>query len=118
MATDRDPVATNPDLYRVVFENERVRVLAYRDAPGAKTAPHGHPDSVMITMSAFRRRLVSGEESREVTLQPWQVRWLPAQTHSGENVGDTPSEAFFVELKDAAAAPQQPDAELALGPRD
>ena len=26
-----DPVATNPDNYKVVFENDRVRVLVYVD---------------------------------------------------------------------------------------
>jgi hypothetical protein len=42
-----DPVHTDPSLYRVVFENERVRVLEYRDVPGVRTHPHAHPDSVM-----------------------------------------------------------------------
>lgn len=48
---DRDPVITNPDLYKVVFENERVRVLEYLDNPGDRTEPHAHPDSVMYTLS-------------------------------------------------------------------
>ena len=43
-----DPIETNPDLYKVVFENERVRVLEYQDVPGDRTTPHGHPDSVMV----------------------------------------------------------------------
>jgi hypothetical protein len=30
------------------------------------------------------------------------VRWLSAQTHSGENIGDTPTHVVFVELKRAA----------------
>ena len=34
-----DPTVTDPDKYRVVFENERVRVLEYRDDPGARTSP-------------------------------------------------------------------------------
>lgn len=41
-----DPVETNPDHYRVVFENERTRVLEYTDRPGDRTTPHEHPDSV------------------------------------------------------------------------
>jgi quercetin dioxygenase-like cupin family protein len=53
-----DPTISDPDKYRVVFENERVRVLEYRDAPGARTSPHDHPDSVMVTLSGFERRLV------------------------------------------------------------
>ena len=33
-----DPAETNPDAYTVVFENERVRVLRYHDAPGHRTS--------------------------------------------------------------------------------
>ncbi len=28
-----DPTSTDPDKYKVIFENERVRVLEYRDDP-------------------------------------------------------------------------------------
>jgi beta-alanine degradation protein BauB len=45
-----DPTITDPDNYSVVFENDRVRVLEYRDEPGAQTRPHEHPDSVMVTL--------------------------------------------------------------------
>ena len=38
-----DPVCTDPDKYQVIFENDRVRVLEYRDLPGGKTLPHGTP---------------------------------------------------------------------------
>lgn len=98
-----DPTATDPDKYVVVFENERVRVLEYRDQPGDRTSPHDHPDSVMVTLSGFDRRLVTADgKSRDVTLEPGQVRWLDAQTHSGENNGDTPTHVVFIELKEAA----------------
>src|SRR3954462_1347922 len=60
---DLDPVSTNPDAYRVLFENERVRVLEYTDTPGHRTTPHRHPDSVMVSLSSFRRRL--GAHGRE-----------------------------------------------------
>ena len=53
----RDPVATNPDHYVVLMENDQVRVLEYTDAPGTVTTPHDHPDTVMYTLSSFRRRL-------------------------------------------------------------
>ena len=94
-----DPIVSDPDEYRVVFENEAVRVLEYRDEPGARTSPHDHPDSVMITLAAFDRRLASGERSVDVTLAQHEVRWLQGQTHAGENVGRTPTHAIFVELK-------------------
>jgi quercetin dioxygenase-like cupin family protein len=97
-----DPTVTDPDKYTVVFANERVRVLEYRDEPGQRTSPHEHPDSVMITLSGFRRRLIGAAgEGREVELEPGLVRWLDAQVHSGENIGDTPTHVVFVELKDS-----------------
>ena len=102
----QDPVESNPRNYRVVFENDRVRVLEYRDSPGTKTTIHRHPDSVMITASAFRRRLTSGEKQRDVELPSGTVQWLPAQEHVGENTGRTDTHVFFVELKEQK--PQDP----------
>lgn len=99
-----DPVTSNPDLYSVVFENDRIRVLEYRDRPGTVSKPHMHPDSVMITLSAFRRRLSSGGHQVEVELPAGDARWLPAQRHSGENIGDTETHCIFVELKEPAPA--------------
>ncbi|SOE02536.1 cytoplasmic protein [Blastococcus haudaquaticus] len=99
-----DPVATNPRHYAVVYENDRVRVLEYTDQPGDRTTPHEHPDSVMHTLSAFRRRLHSGGNHRDVEMPAGLTGWLPAQQHSGENIGDTPTHVLFVELKEARGA--------------
>lgn len=97
-----DPVQTNPDLYRVLFENDRVRVLEYLDHPGDQTTPHRHPDSVMVTLSSFRRRLSSTDQEVEVELPAFQARWLDAQEHWGTNIGDTDTRTIFVELKEPA----------------
>jgi hypothetical protein len=110
-----DPVVTNPELYRVLFENDRVRVLEYRDVPGDRTSPHNHPDSVMVTLGSFKRRLWAGDREVELELPAFQARWLDAQEHSGMNIGSTSTHSIFVELKELAAT--QP-AEGALGPRD
>jgi quercetin dioxygenase-like cupin family protein len=99
-----DPVDTNPEFYKVIFENDRVRVLEYTDDPGDSTTPHEHPDSVMYTLSSFRRRLFHGDAQRDVELPAGMVGWVPAQRHRGENIGDTPSHSIFVELKDGATA--------------
>jgi hypothetical protein len=110
-----DPVASNPALYSVAFENDRVRVLRYHDHPGDRTRPHGHPDSVMITASTFERRLRHDGQSVDVTIPAGEVRWLDAQEHSGENIGSTDTVTFFVELKEEGA-PREPGAGI-LGPR-
>jgi len=111
-----DPVRPNPGLYRVVMENERVRVLEYRDQPGDRTTPHRHPDSVMHTLSSFRRRLASGGREVDVEIQAGTTRWLAAQEHSGENIGETESHAIFVELKEGSGS--ELGERSALGPQD
>lgn len=98
-----DPTESNPMHYKVVFENDRVRVLEYTDAPGDKTTPHEHPDSVMYTLSTFRRRLYSGDTHRDVDMPVGLTGWLPAQQHYGENIGETATRVIFVELKGGAA---------------
>jgi len=108
-----DPVETDPERYKVIFENERVRVLEYTDNPGDSTNTHEHPDSVMYTLSSFRRRLFHGGAQRDVELTAGTVGWVPAQQHRGENIGDTPSHSIFVELKDVPDL--RPD-DIYLGP--
>ncbi|MEU8658728.1 cytoplasmic protein [Actinoplanes philippinensis] len=110
-----DPAVTNPGLYRVMFENDRVRVLEYRDEPGDRTRPHRHPDSVMVTLSAFRRRVSSGGHSVELALGAGEARWLGAQEHTGENIGDTATHSIFIELKEPAPA-SAGDGPAPLGP--
>lgn len=102
MVTD-DPTTTNPDHYRTLWENEFVRVLEYLDEPGDRTAPHDHPNSVMVTLSSFSRRLSAGGREFETELPAGQAVWIPAQRHFGENTGETPTHTIFVELKGASA---------------
>ena len=95
-----DPTCTDPDKYQVVFENEQVRVLEYLDHPGDRTTPHVHPDSVMYTLSSFRRRLYGSDgEIRDVEMRAGTASWLPAQRHAGHNIGESETHVIFVELK-------------------
>ena len=112
---DDDPVRTNPELYRLLFENERVRVLEYLDQPGDRTAPHRHPDSVMVTLSAFTRRISAGGREVEVELPAGHARWVAAQEHAGENIGTGRTHSIFVELKEPRPA-RLAAANSALGP--
>jgi hypothetical protein len=71
----------------------------------------------MITASAFRRRISSKGKAVDVELSAGIARWLPAQHHSGENIGETDTHTFFVELKDAAPPSGDEVADL-WGPTD
>lgn len=117
MTPEHDPVSTNPGLYSVLFENERVRVLAYSDTPGTVSSPHRHPDSVMVTLSSFSRRLSMGERGFDTVQPAGTAVWLPAQEHFGENTGDTETRVIFVELKEPADNPVVPGGPPPLGPQ-
>jgi hypothetical protein len=98
-----DPAVTDADLYKVIFENDRVRVLEYRDQPGDQTHPHRHPDSVMYTLSSFSRRISDGDRTVDVEMPAGIVRWVGAQEHTGHNMGETPTHCIFVEFKEPAS---------------
>jgi quercetin dioxygenase-like cupin family protein len=106
MDEETDPTITNPDFYRTLWENEEVRVLEYQDVPGQETTPHAHPNTVMVTLTGFDRRLSSDGKSRDVSLPPGAAMWLPAQSHSGKNTGSTPTHTILVELKHSAPSGQ------------
>lgn len=111
-----DPTESNPQHYRTVFENDRVRVLEYLDHPGDSTTPHRHPDSVMITLSSFRRRLHADGRQVELELDTGSARWLDAQEHSGQNIGNTETHVMFVELKERE--PDTRSTSARLGPAE
>lgn len=100
----QDPVQTDPDKYKTVFENERVRILEYIDMPGEKTLRHQHPDSVIYALSPFRRKLTLGDEKIVVVEKNvGEVYWVPEQEHIGENIGATDTHVLIVELKQTPA---------------
>jgi hypothetical protein len=68
----------------------------------------------MFTLSAFDRRLEGASgEGRDVHLESGEVRWLDAQTHAGENIGESATHVIFVELKEGVSGAGAPES---LGP--
>lgn len=103
IASAQDPIQTDGDKYKVVFENDRVRVLEYQDKPGAITKQHHHPDAVVYALSPFKRKLKLGDgKTVVVQKQSGEVYWVNAQEHIGENIGDTDTHVLIVELKEPA----------------
>jgi hypothetical protein len=95
-----DPAQTDGDKYKVIFENERVRVLEYKDRPGDKTHQHRHPAFVLYALVPFKRRILLPDG--KVMMREFKagdVLYSEAQTHIGENVGSTPTHVIMVEMK-------------------
>ena len=98
--SSRDPVFTDGDKYKVILENDRVRVLDYRDSPGQRTSPHHHSDYVLYALTAFKRKFILSDGKEAVReLHPGDVVWGKAQSHIGENVGSTDTHVLIIELK-------------------
>ena len=101
VAMAQDPIVTDGDKYKVLLENDKVRVLSYLDHPGEKTSMHHHPNFVLYAITPFKRRLTLG--NGEIIMREFKagdVLWSPAQSHIGENIGSTDTKVVIVELKD------------------
>ena len=106
-ATMPSPTETDPDKYKVILENERVRVFRYHDEPGAKTRLHHHEAFTLYALGPFKRRLTFGDTTKEREFKTGDVIWMEAQDHVGENIGTTTTDVLIVELKEPGASGTQ-----------
>lgn len=105
-----DALVAAPAQHRLLLENEAVRVLDTRIAPGERTPVHGHawPGVLYIrSWSDFVRRDADGNvlvDSRTLAAKPADgtTLWSPALgPHTAENVGDRDLHVLAVEVKGA-----------------
>jgi beta-alanine degradation protein BauB len=98
----QDPVQTDGDKYKVLLENDQVRVLEYTDQPGQKTQQHRHPAFVLYALAPFRRTLTLADGrvvSRE--FKAGDVMFSNGETHIGDNAGSNATRVLMIELKAA-----------------
>src|SRR5262245_52988215 len=99
-ATAQDPTVVDAKHYKVMFENEYVRVLKITYGPKEKSVMHEHPNgvAVFITDGQIKFGLPDGK-SQDAAVKAGQAMFAPAGKHLPENVGDKPFEVVLVELK-------------------
>ena len=87
--------------YKLLMENEKVRVLEIRLKPGEKAPMHNHPRShVIYVMNNARFKLTFPDgKAREFDLKAGQALWLEAGSHATENIGTTDGHNLVVEVK-------------------
>jgi len=104
LARAQDPLVAAPDMYRVLFENERVRVMEVTFQPGQKIAEHSHPAHFVYVAEAGNIRVYKPDgSSMDAELEVGQVVWFDAETHWAENTGSTVIRLIVSELKEAAS---------------
>ncbi|HEU4822932.1 MAG TPA: hypothetical protein VFS97_05860 [Nitrososphaeraceae archaeon] len=95
-----DAVKVAPDSYKVVLENDAVRVLEVRIKQGAKSEMHSHPKSVAICLNDQRLRFTfPNGKTENAELKRGQAVWLDGLSHAVENVGNEDVSSVVVELK-------------------
>lgn len=97
-----DPAIVSPDMYKVLLENEHVRVVEYEILPGQKDNWHTHPAKVSYVVTGGSLRISPEEgESFIVEEKAGSTIWFEAVgKHFGENVGQTPVHIVFVEINE------------------
>ncbi|MCH7772144.1 MAG: hypothetical protein IIA49_14210 [Bacteroidetes bacterium] len=99
-ALAQDPTKVDSTHYKVVFENDQVRVLRITYGAGEKSVMHYHPDAVAVftTDNQVNFTLPDGKVL-ETTAVKGQTIWTPAGKHLPQNVGDEPLEVILIEMK-------------------
>lgn len=105
-AEAQDATAVQPRAYKVVLDNEMVRVLEFNSKPGmgiCGNGMHSHPAhlTVALTPAKVRVRLPDGKEIVAEN-KAGDVFWAEAETHETENITGRNVRALIVELKPGA----------------
>lgn len=96
----QDAVKVAPESYKVLFENDDVRVLDVRLKKGGVSEMHSHPKSVAYCLNNSKLRFTfPGGKNENVDFRIGQAVWLDPLSHSVENVGSDEMRAVMVELK-------------------
>ena len=95
-----DAPSVPPNLYKVLFENDKLRVLETRYGPGVKSDMHSHPDLVAVPLTSTKARSTLSEgPTVDLDLQSGEPAFVEAQGHAVDNNGDAEFVVVLVELK-------------------
>ena len=95
-----DAVSIAPDQYKVLVENDRVRVLEARYRAGVKSRMHSHPDMVAVALTPAKVKFtLANRQTAEVELRAGETMFAPGQDHTAENTGTSEFRVILVELK-------------------
>jgi quercetin dioxygenase-like cupin family protein len=99
MAEDATKVA--PHVYKVLFENEQLRVLDVSMQPGDRSEMHSHPGYFVYFLSDGKggSSTTPSGETDELEWPAGTSMWREAEEHSTENVGGSTIHALFFEPK-------------------
>ena len=95
-----DPLEVAPDMYKLIYENDRVRVMQVTFQVGGKIAEHSHPDHFLHVLEGGNLQITKADGTvTDAELKVGDVIWINAETHSAVNTGTTPVRLLVTELR-------------------
>jgi quercetin dioxygenase-like cupin family protein len=97
----KDSVIVDPDVHKVILENEHVRVLDARVSPGTRSAMHSHPPMVLVSLGGGRFKVTGPDKKTQILdFNPGMVIWRESTEHSWEMLSGQ-AHVIAVEVKSA-----------------
>jgi quercetin dioxygenase-like cupin family protein len=99
----QDPLPLYPGNYKVIVENDRVRVLDFKLQRNATEVSHSHPAHVVYVVKPFKVRFTFPDGRTAIRqAKAGDVLFSEAVTHATENIGGADAHGILVELKSQA----------------
>ncbi len=96
---------TASQVYKVVLDNDRVRVQEARFKPGDKVGMRNYPSHLVYPLTDGTLIFVpAGRTGYEVNFKTGEALWFPPLARATENDSDKEVRILLVELKDGGAA--------------
>ncbi len=103
-AMAQDPVPLYPNNYKVLLENDRVRVMEFTLRKGDTEDFHSHPAAVTYVLTPLKIKFTFPDGKTVIReTRAGDVLYGEAVTHSPLNIGDTDARGIIVEMKTPAA---------------
>ena len=94
-----DPMVAAANVYKLIDENDRVRILKVVYNPGDGAKMHHHPEHFFYVLKGGKAMVTSEGKTDVLDLKEGSVVFLPAQNHETKNIGNSILELLEVELK-------------------
>ena len=94
-----DPKIVASNVYKVINENERMRVARAIFKLGETAKMHHHPQHMIYVIKGGKLNLTSGGKTQAMDLKEGSSIFMEAQDHEATNIGDSVVDLLVVELK-------------------
>jgi quercetin dioxygenase-like cupin family protein len=100
-AQAQDAVKAAPKNFKVLLENDRVRVLDFHATSGEKIPMHSHPAYISYSISGAGKTKFTTADGKNVErpAATGQATWHDAETHASEYEGKGETHVLLIELK-------------------